>query len=402
MSSSTGEHKEHENPKLPISSSRFQSHQSAEESKTMFAAQVKDYGDIDSMISVVSDVAVPRLSDIRNDGKRKEQMIIRTHAVSLSPGDCRVLSGKTKELQGPPILPYIPAADCCGVVMELPDNAPSDLPFVVGDRVAVRLNKKNYDAMAEFALVSSTVASKVPSNLSSAEAAALASAAPATLLAEYIQPGERVLVMGAGGGVGSHLCQILRHKGASSVVGVSASPDRLLQQPIACDAAVDYTQRSVFDVDEYRQNPFDVVFDLAGGGYQQLEANVQGNQPLIVKSGSEGGRFITTVPLVGPIYEVHSLWSALNFFLFQVLWKATKSRIWTRRSLPLYTFCMVLDENRDHLTKTLELASSGKVKAVIDTKGPFSFSTDGVRAAFHLQESRHPHGKVIVAIADGK
>ena len=62
--------------------------------------------------------------------------------------------------------------------------------------------------------VSTKVAAKVPANLSSAEAAALAGASPAVDLAERIEEGERVLVIGAGGGMGSILCQLLRLRGA--------------------------------------------------------------------------------------------------------------------------------------------------------------------------------------------
>ena len=368
---------------------------------TMRAGQVQDYGDIDTQVSVQDGVAVPQLSKL-SARQRKNQMIVQTHAVSLAPGDVRVLSGKTKEIQGPPALPYIPAGDCSGIVVQLPDNAPSNLPFRIGDRVAVRFEAKNYDAMAEYALVNSIVACKVPDDLSSEEAAALASAAPATLMARSIQPGERVLVMGASGGVGSHLCQMLHLKGASYIAGVSSSPERLLQPPISCEAAIDYTKEDVFAMEKYRKEPFDVIFDLAGGGYQQLQSNLQQDQPLIVKTGSMGGRFITTVPPIGPKFEGHSIWQLLNVFLFPTLWKALTSRVWYRKNLPKYSFALALDADRAHLQETLELASSRKLTAVIDPKGPFPFTSEGLRNAYHLQESRHPHGKVIVRVKSEK
>jgi NADPH:quinone reductase-like Zn-dependent oxidoreductase len=46
------------------------------------------------------------------------------------------------------------------------------------------------------------------------------------------------------------------------------------------------------------------------------------------------------------------------------------------------------------------MAKEGKLKAVIDPAGPFPLTTQGVRQAFRLQESRHAKGKVIVKIAD--
>jgi len=48
----------------------------------------------------------------------------------------------------------------------------------------------------------------------------------------------------------------------------------------------------------------------------------------------------------------------------------------------------------------LGLAAQGKLKAVIDPSGPFPFTTKGVRAAFNLQKSRHPKGKVVIHVAD--
>merc|ERR1711933_683347 len=91
----------------------------------------------------------------------------------------------------------------------------------------------------------------------------------------------RILVFGAGGGMGSHLCQFLRHvqqplvepkKAPPSpssrvvvrpyIVGVSKDPDQLLSPPISCDHAIDYTKHDVLEMDEYKKNPFDVIVDL--------------------------------------------------------------------------------------------------------------------------------------------
>jgi hypothetical protein len=52
------------------------------------------------------------------------------------------------------------------------------------------------------------------------------------------------------------------------------------------------------------------------------------------------------------------------------------------------------------MTRTLQHASGGKLQPAMDERGPFPFTTEGVRAAFRLQESRHAHGKVIVHVAD--
>ena len=365
----------------------------------MKAVQGIDYGDIDTMLSVQDNVPVPRLSDLPPK-KQKHWMLIQVLAVALAPGDCRVLSGLTRELQGPPSFPYIPGGDCCGIVVELPPDAPADLPFGVGDRVVARFVEAPRGALGEYALVSSLVADKVPDAISAPEAAALISASPAVDLALPFgkRPAERILVLGAGGGVGAHFCQLLRSKGgAGYIVGVSRNTQSLLDAPISCDDAIDYTTTDVFARTEYQENRFDTIVDLVGGGYARLEECRKRGAPSIVKPASQGGRFITTVPPHGPTYEVHSIWAALKIFLFPCLWKAIVSRTVNRWNMPKYSFGFAIAEERRPATQVMELAAQGKLKAVID--GPFPFTTEGVRKAFRILESRHAHGKVVITVA---
>lgn len=403
----------------------------------MKAALGKDYGDIEKMLYVDESVKYPCLKDRNIPLKeRKDFIIIKTHAVALACGDVRVLSGLTRELQGPPSFPYIPCGDCCGTVVEIPsegqdDEQPSSLSsspspssssspstsshassnLKVGDRVAVRFSHGPRDALAEYALVKTKVCTKVPDHISSIDAAALAGACPATLLAERIitaitdqqsmqesQQKIRVLVLGAGGGLGSHVPQIIRSKHKDSfIVGVSCTPRRLLEPPLCYDKAFDYTVDDIFSMTEFLHDPFDVVLDLAGGGWMKLIHQQTTTNAIIVKPASQGGRYLTTTP-DNPIFEIHSIPSALHLFLIIPLWRAIKSRLWARFNLPSYTYAMSLPMESTHLTRTFDMAAQGTLKAVIDEKGPFPFTTKGVREAFQLQESRHPHGKVVIQI----
>ncbi len=272
----------------------------------------------------------------------------------------------------------------------------------MGDFVAARFEEGPRGALGEYACVSTSIADKVPDGISAVEAAALVGATPATILSKRIKEGERVLVMGAGGGMGSTLCQMLRLKGVSYLAAVTRSPSRLLAPPLSCDEAIDYTKTDVFSLEKFQQEKFDVIVDLAGGGYKRLEDCASANEPLIIKTSNEGGRFITTVPPVGPIFEIHSILDAMKIFIFSCLWKAIVSRVWTKNTLPAYTFGMSLDAKREPVTETFALAKSNQLKAVIDPSGPFPFTTKSVRAAFRLQESQHPHGKVVVQIQNEK
>jgi hypothetical protein len=88
---------------------------------------------------------------------------------------------------------------------------------------------------------------------------------------------------------------------------------------------------------------------------------------------------------------MHNWFTVINQFLFATLWCAIKSRTWYRSVLPKYTFAMCLDAVREPVTKAMELAANDKLKAVME--GPFPFTSEGVRSALRLQESRHAKGK---------
>jgi len=365
----------------------------------MKAAQGKELGDIDAMITVEDDVPMPNLDDLPPK-KRKNHIIVQTRAVALACGDCRVLSGKTRMFQGPPSFPYIPGGDCSGIVWKIPSEASADpnYPFQVGDRVAARFVTGPRGALAEYSIVDTTVCEKIPSNLSFEEGAILASVSPATVLAERIQEGERVLVMGAGGGVGSHACQIMRKQGASYLVGVSLQTDRLLQDPLNYDKAINYSEEDPFSMEEFKENPFDVIVDLAGGSWLRLEKDYDNKEKSILKPASQGGRFLT-LTTDEAVFEADSVWSLVNMFLVIPLWRALRSRTWGRSRLPKYTFAHSVVMERTHLTRTMAMAKNGTLKAVMDSRGPFPFTTEGVRNAFRLQETRHIHGKVVVQVS---
>jgi len=154
------------------------------------------------------------------------------------------------------------------------------------------------------------VCDKVPKNISYSEAAALASASPAILIAERVNPGERVLVLGAGGGVGSHACQIMRARGASFIAGMSRSPATLLQPPLSYNKAIDYTKEDPFSMEEFQNDPFDVIIDLSSGGWLKLVQNSQNGVKSIIKPSSKGGRYLT----VRKMFHKYFLFLMLYYF----------------------------------------------------------------------------------------
>jgi threonine dehydrogenase-like Zn-dependent dehydrogenase len=261
-------------------------------------------------------------------------------------------------------------------------------------------------AAGEYAIVNMINAEKVPDGISPVEAAALVRVSPALKLSEtYIRKGDRVLIFGASGGMGSLVCQLARNiQEASLVVGVTSKlKDDVLRA--VCHEVIDYTTTDVFTNELYDNEKFDLIIDLFGNGYQRLEEMNRKKLPLIIKTEELGGRFVTTVPPVGATLEVRSVWQALKLLLFPILWKVAMSRTFYRSDLPAYSFALALTFQREIISKTFALActkaegtTTTKIKAMVDPKGPFPFTTKGVREAFKLQESRHPRGKVVISV----
>ncbi|KAL3939816.1 MAG: hypothetical protein SGARI_001230 [Bacillariaceae sp.] len=305
-------------------------------------------------------------------------MILKTLAVALAPGDCRVMSGKTSFVQGPPSFPYIPGGDVCGIVME---TMPEENYFQKGDIVTARFTVAPRDGIGEYSRVSSSVCDKVPDGVSPEAAAALAS---------------------AGGGIGSHVCQLARGK-ASYVCGVSCDAERLLKPPLGCDDAIDYTKEDVLESIKYQHEPFDTIIDMSASGlWLQMLANSKCKAPLksIVKPSSQGGRYVTTTP-DAPTFEAKGFWPVLKLFLFKPLWRSfwyNKFNIITRNKMPAYVAAKGLPETRDIIARTMKLAKDGKLQGVVE--GPYPMTTKGVQDAFQSLQSRHCKGKVVVKVAE--
>jgi NADPH:quinone reductase-like Zn-dependent oxidoreductase len=168
---------------------------------------------------------------------------------------------------------------------------------------------------------------------------------------------------------------------------------------LSCDAALDYTKEDVWTHPEWLSQPFDVIVDLAAGGWLQLLGSRRNGHSLIVKSCAAGGRYITTTP-DSPTFSLGSIWGLLRVFLFPALWRAALSRTWYRRQLPAYSYALALPEDNPVMLRTMALADDASLQAVVDPAGPFALTTDGIRRAFRLLESRHAQGKVVIQIAD--
>ncbi|CAM9243633.1 unnamed protein product [Laminaria digitata] len=364
----------------------------------MRAAQCSNYGrNVDDILTVVADAPRPIFEPAAKECRG--HAFVRVQATALAPGDVRVMGGRTREIQGPPSIPYIPGgADLCGVVEAV---AEGEIYLKAGDRVVCQF-AQNWGGLAEYALVKSGhCARDPPACLTSAEAAAIGSSgASAVVISREVKEGDRVLVIGGSGGVGSFLVQLARKKGASFVAAVSTQTD--LMKELGVDRAVDYRQEDVWALEEFQmeEGRFDVVFDLVEKGWDRL-TSAEGRSRPIVKNGRQGGRFVTTVPPCGKSFDGHSFWQIAGVFVFPVLGKTVSTMLWPWGG-PRYKFAFGLgiDAERTPFTELFALIEAGDVRVVLDGGSPCGFTTEELRTAFKLQGSGHAHGKVVVQISD--
>lgn len=346
----------------------------------MRGAQVSGYGeDPTELLSISDTIPRPKLPS------KGRFLLVRVHAVSLAPGDCRVMSGKTRLVQGPPSLPYIPGGDLCGTVVEVSEG---ETQFKVGDVVAAMFDTAGpRGALAEYKVVKAENAALKPKSLSFEDAAALPSSAlTAMLLCErYVRAGDRVLVLGGGGGVGCHVLQLLKAHGASYVAATCTDKDLL--RSLGVDRAVDRTEENWWEIAEFKETPFDLVVDLYGTHEPWKHASSSGT----VKSGRLGGRYVTTVG--DTPYMVFRHW----WHIFKLMYDMTARGIWTRlsRGNPRWIYHLGL-EPKD-LPRLLERVEAGEFRAVLDSTHNFDLA--GLQEAFRRQKSRKAHGKVVIVVS---
>ena len=324
-------------------------------------------------------------------------LVLRVQAACLAPGDVRVASGWTTFVQTPPGgLPYVPGGDVVGVVVEEDQSARK---FKLGDCVVARFHGNGpHGALAEFARVKSSLAAVKPVGISTPQAAAIPSSPVVALRVAqaWVKPGDRCLVIGGTGGVGSHLVQLLKGAGASYVAATASTQNvTLLETALrsSVDRAIDREKENFWEIAEFKSAPFDVLFDLAAPSKVWLHALA------VLKSGWQGGRFVT---LVGPEfhYKMQSAWQVLRVAKRVAL---DGFGTWLRPWLPRYSWWLGgLDDPIEDETwqRVFDLVRTGELRIILDPEGPFPFSEQGVRDAFRLQATRHARGKVVVAVDD--
>jgi NADPH:quinone reductase-like Zn-dependent oxidoreductase len=225
-------------------------------------------------------------------------------------------------------------------------------------------------AFAEFACASEAALAPKPDRVSFEQAAGVPIAALTALqgLRDHgrLQRGQRVLVNGAAGGVGTFAVQIAKVFGAE-VTGVCSTGNADLVRSIGADHVIDYT-REDFGVGGHR---FDLLFDCVG------------NRPLSVYRAALAPKG-TYVGISGGGPDTTS-WRLLSDVLKRVVvsWFASQRLVG-----------FTAQRRQEDLAELSDLMASGRVTPVIDRRFPLS----DVSEALRYLESGHARGKVIITV----
>lgn len=210
------------------------------------------------------DAGVLRLDDVPVPAIADDEVLIRVAAAGVNPVDWKIREGWLRDFI-PHRLPLIPGWDVSGVV----ERAGAAVTgFRPGDEVWTRPDIARDGGYAEFIAVKAAEVAARPAGLSHIQAASipLAGITAWWSLVDVadVQPGQRVLIHAAGGGVGSLAVQIARARGARVVATCSPRNADLVKslgaEELVNYRAVDFTRAML---------PVDVVFDTVGGQTQE-------------------------------------------------------------------------------------------------------------------------------------
>jgi NADPH:quinone reductase-like Zn-dependent oxidoreductase len=310
---------------------------------------------------------VIRYEDIAKPAAADDEVLVRVQAASVNPLDWHYLEGTPYMLRldagmGKPADPRL-GVDFSGTVETV---GRSVTRFKPGDEVF----GGKFGALADYVAVREARALALkPANVSHPQAAAVAIAAITALQAlrdeGHIHAGEKVLINGASGGVGTFAVQIAKSFGAN-VTGVCSTKNVELVRSIGADQVIDYTRE---DITRSAQR-YDLILDSVAT-HSLLEYK---------RILNPNGVYV----MIGSIDPGH--W-------FGWLWKPLQG--WVISHFTSQKFVMIFAElKREDLATLADLMQSGKLTPVIDRTYKLSDAAEALR----YLERGHAHGKVIVTM----
>jgi NADPH:quinone reductase-like Zn-dependent oxidoreductase len=310
---------------------------------------------------------VLRLQEVAKPIPRDDEVLVQVRAASVNAADVEILRGMWAARFGGPLRPQykIPGSDLAGTVEAVGKNVEQ---FQPGDDVWGDLSfPHGYGTFAEYVSVSENALALKPASMTFEEASTYPQSALISLQTlrdrGHIQPGQKVLINGAGGGMGTFAVQLAKYFGAE-VTGVDSGSKLEMLRSIGADQVIDYAQKDYTRSGQSYDLILDVVAHRSVFDYR--------------RALSPEGVFL----IVG---------GSLTTFLQVVILGALISRMGSKK-LGLNAYDA---NNKEDLAFLAELFESGKVVPVTDKFYPLSEVPEALR---YLEEG-HVLGKVVITVA---
>ena len=311
--------------------------------ETMKAVRVHEYGGPE----VLKYENAPRPRPVAGE------VLVRIHAAGVNPVDWKVRAGHYKDVIAYP-MPMIPGWDVSGVVEA---TGPNVTRLKKGDEVYGQPDVVRNGTYAEFAVVPESELALKPTSIDHVHAASVPIAALTAWQGLFdvggLRTGEKVLIHGAAGGIGSFAVQLARWKGALITATASGRNQEFLRN-LGADQAIDYEKtrfdRLVCDVD--------VVFDTIGGDTLKHSWKVL----------KKGGILVSTVET--PSAEeaaAHGVRAAM----------------------------VSMQVDPDQLAEIAKLVDSGMLRPIVEAVFPLKEA----RHAQELSQTGHARGKIVLKVA---
>jgi len=310
---------------------------------------------------------VLQLKEIEKPAPKDDEVLVKVHAASVNSRDwCRMRANPffIRLMAGGFLKPKntILGADMGGRVEAVGSNVKQ---FLRGDEVFGVLSRYGGSTFAEFVCAGENEITLKPANLTFEQAAAVPLAAITALQGlrdkGNIQPGQKVLINGASGGVGTFAVQIAKSFGAE-VTGVCSTRNLEMVRSIGVDHVIDYK------VENFTRNGQRYDLILAANGYHPISDYLRALSPdgiYIVAGGS----------------------------MLQLFQAALQGRR-TSKTGGQKTYVVSLVQSQKDLIFMKDLLESGKVIPIIDGCYPLSKTPE----AFWYFEKVHPKGKVVISV----
>lgn len=309
---------------------------------------------------------VLELKEVEKPTPRDDEVLVKLHAVSANAADLHLLRGDPflLRLVSGLLKPKntILGADIAGRVEAVGKNVKE---FQPGDEVFGDISACGWGGFAEYVCARENALVLKPACLTFEQAAAVPMAAVTALQGlrakGQIQPGQKVLINGASGGVGTFAVQIAKSFGAE-VTAVCSTRNVAMARSIGADHVIDYTQ------EDFTKNGQRYDLILAVNGYQSISDYQRALSPagMYVMSGGSGAQ-MSQAMLLGPWISMTGSKKMGN---------------------------LLAKPNQKDLVFVKELLEAGKVVPVIDRRYTLSEVPEAIR---YLEEG-HAKGKVVITL----